>query len=197
MLSPLPEPDRASSHIIGTILGLGILFILTVIVLLMCLGYQLPHGDPEVRAIFKIINVVHTNDAGKMTKASRLVLTNSGDLDYPNSYLYVKLFVNDSPADLELPSLNGYGSINLPHHGYKTIEGPGTKGKLYSPIAKWYSGQFIAINFKDGMFGPGDTIRIEVYDGLTGKIISRDTYPPEKKYTTKWFYNYFLNHQAA
>jgi|WetSurMetagenome_2_1015567.scaffolds.fasta_scaffold04536_15 hypothetical protein len=197
MVSPHPEPDRASSHIIGTILGLVILFVLAVMVLPMFLGFQLPQGDPEVPTIFKIINIVHTNDAGKMTKASRVVLTNSGDLDYPNSYLFVKLFVKDIPADLELPSLNGNGAINLPHHGYKNVGGPGTGGKLYSPTAKWYSGQSIAINFKDGMFGPGDTIRIEVYDGLTGKIISRDTYPPEKKYTAKWFTNYFLNHQAA
>jgi len=171
--------------------------IAAVLVLILCLGFQMPHGDPEVPVIFKIINVVHTNDAGKMTKASRVVLTNSGDQDYPNSYLYVKLFVNDIPADLELPSLNGYGAITLPHHGYKNVGGPGTKEKLYSSIAKWYSGQYIYINFKDGMFGPGDTIRIEVYDGLTGKIISRDTWPPQKKYTPKWFYNYFLNHQAA
>jgi hypothetical protein len=64
-------------------------------------------------------------------------------------------------------------------------------------LSKWYPDQSLWIDFSDGTFGPGDTIRIEVYDSTTGTIISSDTYPEQKKYTTQWFYNYFLNHQAA
>jgi hypothetical protein len=181
----------------GIVLMISITIILAAIVLLICLGFQMPHAEPSVPTIFKITNVVHTNDYKKMTKASRVVLMNIGERGYPNTFLSVKLFVNDIPADLELPSLNGYAAINLPHHGYKNVGGPGTDGGMYKSTAQWYSGQLIIINFRDGTFGPGDTIRLEVYDSRTDEIISRDTYPEPKKYNTQWFYNYFLNHQAA
>jgi len=157
--------------IIGNVLMISITIILAAIVLLMCLGFQMPHAEPSVPTVFKITNVVHTNDYGKMTRASRVVLMNIGERSYPNTFLSVKLFVNDIPADLNLPSLNGYAAINLPHHGYKNVGGPGTGGGMYKSIAQWYSGQLININFRDGTFGPGDTIRLEVYDSRTGKII--------------------------
>jgi hypothetical protein len=64
-------------------------------------------------------------------------------------------------------------------------------------LSRWYPDQQLYIDFSDGTFRPGDTIRIEIYDKKTGKIISRDTYPESNKYDTQWFCNYFLNHQAA
>jgi flagellin-like protein len=196
-VSPQKESDRAGSPIIGVVLMIGITIILAMLLLFICLGFSLLQGEATVPTIFKITNVVHTNDYGKMTKASRVVLMNIGKRDYPNTFLSVKLFVNDIPADLELPSLNGYAAINLPHHGYKNVGGPGTGGGMYKSVAQWYSGQLININFRDGTFGPGDTIRLEVYDSRSGEIISRDTYPAPEKYTTQWFYNHFLNPQAA
>jgi hypothetical protein len=170
---------------------------LVLLVLLMCLGFEMPHGDAQVPAIFKITNVVHTNQYGKMNKESYLVLTHRGKQNYRNRYLYVTLYVNDIQADLDLPTLNGDASCHLHHHGFQNIGGLGCDGGMSDPAAQWYPDQMIWIDFNNGMFGPGDTIRIEVYDGLTGKIISRDTWPSQKKYTTQWFYNYFLNPQAA
>jgi hypothetical protein len=79
----------------------------------------------------------------------------------------------------------------------KNIGGIGSEGNMDKSSAKWYPDQSIWIDFSDGTFGPGDTIRIEVFDTTTGKIISRDTWPEQKKYTTQWFYNHFLNPQSA
>lgn len=198
MLSLHPEPDRASSHIIGTILGLGILFILAVIVLLMCLGYQLPHGEDEIQDIFKILNINHyDNINGKLDYNSYVTLINNGKDSYRNRYLSVKLFVNGKPVNCNLMTLNADAYCHSFHYGVDTIGGLGTEGGMTNSLSKWYPGQELYIDFSDGTFRPGDTIQIEIYDKTTGKIISRDTYPPPKKFTSTWFYNYFLNHQGA
>jgi len=197
MLSLQKEFDRASSPVIGTIATLGIVFILVLLVLLLCLGFELPHADEEVPVLFKITNVTYTIDPAKVNRASYLVLTNIGKESYRNRYLFVKLFVNDVPANLNLPTLNGDASCHLFHYGFQNIGGPGSDGGMNNPAAKWYPDQMIFINFNDGTFGPGDTLRIEVYDGLTGTLMSRDTWPESKKYNTRWFYNYFLNPQGA
>jgi flagellin-like protein len=196
-LSPLQEPERASSPIFGIALMIGITIILAVIVLKMCLGFHLPQGDEQVPVVFKIMNIDHTDGKGKMIRASYLVLKNIDKKSYPNRYLMVRLFVNDNEANLLLPTLNGDASCNVHHYGFQNIGGLGTHGGMNSGLGRWYPDQTIWIDFNNGMFGPGDTIRIEVYDSTTGKILSRDTYPPENKYTVKWFYNYFLNPQAA
>ena len=197
IVPPQQEPDHASSNGIGIIVIITIVVILAVLVLVMFLRFELPHADEEAPVVFKITNVVYTIDPAKVNIASYVVLTNSGKQSYRNRYLFVKLFVNDNPANLNLPTLNGDASCNLHHYGVKNIGGLGTEGEMDKSTSKWYPEQTIFIDFNDGTFRPGDTISIEVYDGLTGKILSRDTYPPEKKYTAKWFYNHFLNHQAA
>jgi flagellin-like protein len=197
MLSPLPEHDRAGSPVTGIILMIGITFILAILVLLMCLGFRFPQGDTQVPDIFKIIYVNHFDKNGKLDYNSYVTLINTGKRSYRNKYLYVKLFVNNIPSNAKLPTLNGYAFCNSDHTGVKNIGGPGTKGNMEYSISRWYEGQEIFIDYNDGTFHPGDTICIEVYDSVTGEIISRDTYPEQKKYSTQWFYNYFLNPQAA
>jgi hypothetical protein len=197
MLSPLPEPDRASSHVTGIILMAGITFILAIMVLLTCLGFLMSQGDARVPDIFKIITVNHFDNNGKLDYNSYVVLKNTAKKSFSNRYLYVKLIVNGVPSDARLPTLNGYAFCNSDHTGIKNIGGPGTKGNMEYSIARWYEGQDIFIDFNDGTFRPGDTICIEVYDSMTNKLISRDTYPEPKKYDTLWFYHYFLNPQAA
>jgi hypothetical protein len=163
----------------------------------MILGFQLPQGEAPVQTIFKITNVVHTNEYGKMNRESYVVLTNIGKQSYRNRYLSVKLYVNDIQANMNLPTLNGDASCSSLHYGVNNIGWKGSEGEMDKSISKWYPDQSIWIDFSDGTFGPGDTIRIEVFDSTTGKIISRDTWPEQKKYSTQWFYNHFLNHQAA
>jgi Archaeal Type IV pilin, N-terminal len=197
MLSSLPETDHASSPVTGIVLMIGITFILAMLVLLMCLGFLMSQEDAQVPDIFKIIKVDHFDKNGKLDYNSYIVLKNMGKKSFRNGYLYVKLFVNGIQVNCNLMTLNGDAFCSSNHYGIQNIGGQGTKGnKLYS-TARWYEGQDIFIDFNDGTFRPGDTICIEVYDSTTTQIISRDTYPEPKKYDTQWFYNYFLNPQAA
>ncbi len=175
----------------------GIVFILAMLVLLMCLGFQLPHGDADVPDIFKIIRVNHFDDNGKLDYNSYVILRNTGKNSFQNRYLSVKLFVNGAQVNCNLMTLNGEEFCSSLHFGVQNIGGPGTKGNKAYSTARWYEGQEIFIDFSDGTFRPGDSICIEIYDSMTNRIISRDTYPENKKYTTQWFYNYFLNPRAA
>jgi hypothetical protein len=197
MLSPLPEPDRASTHITSIILMIGITFVLAMLVLLLCLGFLISQGDAQIPDFFKIVNVNHFDDNGKLDYNSYVVIKNTGKNSYRNLFLYVKLFVNGKPVDCNLMTLNADAYCHSFHYGVDTIGGLGAEGGMKEPLSKWYPGQELYIDFSDGTFRPGDTIQIEIYDRKSGNLISRDTYPPAKKYTTKWFYNYFLNHQAA
>lgn len=173
-----------------------ITIILAAIVLLMCLGFHLPQGD-DVPDIFKIVNVNHFDKNGKLDYNSYVTLKNSGKKSYLNRYLFVKLFVNGIPSKANLPTLNGYAFCSSDHTGIQNIGGLGVKGNINYATSRWYEGQELFVDFNDGTFRPNDTIRIEVYDSTTGRILSRDTYPPPKKYTVQWFYNRFLNPQAA
>ena len=191
------EPGRADSPVISIAMMTVISIILAAIVLLLCLGFHLPYGDDQVPVVFKIMNVDHADETGKMIRKSYLVLKNIDKKSYLNRYLSVKLYVNDKETNLLLPTLNGDASCNVHHYGFQNIGGLGTHGEMNKGTGRWYPDQTIWIDFNNGMFGPGDTIRIEVYDGSTGNIISRDTWPEQKKYTTQWFYNHFLNPQSA
>jgi len=196
-LSLQKEPGRADSPVISIAMMTVISIILAAIVLLLCLGFHLPYGDDQVPVVFKIMNVDHADETGKMIRKSYLVLKNIDKKSYLNRYLSVKLYVNDKETNLLLPTLNGDASCNVHHYGFQNIGGLGTHGEMNKGTGRWYPDQTIWIDFNNGMFGPGDTIRIEVYDGSTGNIISRDTWPEQKKYTTQWFYNHFLNPQSA
>jgi hypothetical protein len=198
MLSPLPHNEDAVSQVNGIILLVVITIIAAALVLILCLGFQMPHGEDEIQDTFKIINVNHYDEtSGKLDYNSYITLINNGKDSYRNRYLAVKLFVNGKPANCNLVTLNAYAYCHSFHYGVDTIGGVGTEGNMDSYLSRWYPGQQLYIDFSDGTFRPGDTICIEVYDRMTNQLISRDTYPPAKKYTTKWFYNYFLNHQAA
>ncbi len=176
---------------------IGIAFILAMLVLLMCLGFELPHADAGVPDIFKITRVNHFDDNGKLDYNSYMILKNTGKDSFRNRYLSVKLSVNGVPANCNLVTLNGEAFCSSNHFGVQNIGGPGTKGNMAYSTARWYEGQEIFIDFSDGTFRPGDVICIEIYDSTTNRIISRDTYPEDKKYTVQWFYNHFLNPQAA
>ena len=174
---------------------IGITFILAALVLLMCLGFHISQAG-EVPDIFKIVNINHYDKNGKMDYNSYVTLKNTGKKSYPNGYLSVKLFVNGIPANANLPTLNGNAFCSSDHTGIKNIGGSGVKGNMKYATSRWYEGQELFIDFNDGTFHPNDIIRIEVYDTITGKIISRDTYPSPGKYSVQWFYN-FLSPQAA
>jgi hypothetical protein len=197
MLSPLPGSDQATSPVIGGILIFGILFMLVLLVLLMCLGIQMPHGDSSVPRIFKIALITYIPDAGGTHVRGYVTVTNTQSEDYRNRYLKVITYVNGRKADCNIPTLNNDLFCSLNHDGVWHLYGTGTGGPWDHQTSVWPGHSDISIEYKKGIMRPGDSVTLEVIDTLTNQVISRDTYPEPKKYDTQWFYNYFLNPQAV
>jgi flagellin-like protein len=191
MLSLPPRNENASSPVTGVVLLLGITFILVMLMLLLCLGFRLPEGETPVPTIFEITRIRHTNPQGVLDNDSYMVIKNSGPIAYDNRKLYAKTYRNGVHLPCDIPTMNGNDFLPTHHFGIQTLGGFGSHDFL------WYPDATIAINYAKGTFHPGDTVRFEVYDRTTQKIVSRDTYPKLEKYDTQWFYNYFLNPQAA
>ena len=196
MLSPLPESDRASSPLTGIILITGITIILAMLVLLMCLGFQLPQGD-SVPDIFRIASVTYIPDSDGIHFRAFVTVTNTQSHHFRNRYLRVITYVNDRKANCNIPTLNNDLFCSSNHDGVWHLWGLGTHGQRDSYLAIWPGNSDIAIEYSKGVMHKGDSITLEFIDTRTDQIISRDTYPQPEKYDTKWFYNYFLNPQAA
>jgi hypothetical protein len=190
-LSPQPKPDHATSPVTGIILLIGITIIAAMLVFLLCLGFQMPTGDPSVPAIFIINQIRHVNPQGILDYDSYMVVQNSGKIAYDNRKLYARTYRNGILLPCDIPTMNGHDFLPTHHNGIQTLGGFGSHDFL------WYPDATIAINYAKGTFHPGDTVQFDVYDRTTNKLISRDTFPEQKKYDTQWFYNYFLNPQAA
>jgi hypothetical protein len=191
MLSPLPEPDRAVSPVVGILLTTGIVFLLVILVLLLCLGFGMPEADTPVPAIFEITQIRHVNLQGKLDYDSYMVIRNTGKFAYDNRKLSARTYRNGVHLPCDIPTMNGHDFLPTHHFGIQTLGGLGSQGFF------WYPDATIAINYAKGTFHHGDTVRFDVYDRTTNRLISRDTWPEPEKYTTRWFYNYFLNPQAA
>jgi flagellin-like protein len=185
------EPDRASSPVTGIILLIGITFILAMLVLLMCLGFRLPSGDTSVPAIFVINQIRHVNPYGILDYDSYVVIENTGKIPYDNRNLYARAYRNGEHVPCDIPTMNGNDFLPTHHFGIQKLGGFGSHDFL------WYPGATIYIDYTKGTFHPGDIVQFDVYDRTNRTIISRNTYPEQKKYNTQWFYNYFLNPQAA
>jgi len=138
-----------------------------------------------------ISSIRHTSDEGILNYNSVMTIRNGGKIPYLNRNLYAKTYCNGVRLICDIPTLNGHDFIPVHPCGIQTLGGLGSRGYY------WYPDATIDIDYSQGTFHPSDTVTFEVYDRATGRIISRSVYPEQKKYTTKWFYNYFLNPQAA
>jgi flagellin-like protein len=191
MLSHMPESDRASSPVTGVVLLIGITVILAMLVLLLCLGFRLTAGAPSVPSIFVITQINHVNPNGIPDNDSYVVIENTGKIPYDNRNLCARAYRNGQHIPYDIPTMNGYDFLSTHHFGIQKLGGFGSCNFL------WYPGATLYIDYEKGTFHPGDLVQFEVYERSTGMIISRDSYPGPKKYDTQWFYNYFLNPQAA
>jgi hypothetical protein len=190
-LNPQQTSDHAIAPVTGTILLTGITIIAVILALILCLGFQMPTGDPSVPAIFVINQIRHVNSQGILDYDSYMVVQNSGKIAYDNRKLYARTYRNGVHLPCDIPTMNGHDFLPTAHYGIQTLGGFGSHDFL------WYPDATIAINYAKGTFHPGDTVQFDVYDRTTNTLISRDTFPEQKKYDTRWFYNNFLNHQAA
>lgn len=186
MLSSLPDHERAASPVIAIVLLIGIVFLLAMLVLLLCLGFPMPSGDPTVPAVFVISKIQHVNPHGVLDYDSYMIVTNSGKVHYDNRKLYAKTYRNGALLPCIIPTLNGHDFIPLHPYGIQTLGGLGSHNYY------WYPGQTINIDYSKGTFHPQDTVRFEVYDRTTDTLISRDTWPHTILHDARWFSNYFL-----
>jgi hypothetical protein len=191
------EPDRGSSHIIGIVLLTGITILIALLVLLMCLGFQMPAANPSAPDIFKIVRITYTLDGDGINYVGFVTITNTDAINYRNRYLSVNTYINDNPADCTIPTLNNDLFCTLNHNGVRRLWGVGTWGNRNFPTSVWPAQSDISIEYKKGRLHPGDRVTLEFIDTTNNRIISRDTWPHTTDRSALWFYNYFLNPQAA
>jgi hypothetical protein len=188
--------EDAESQPIAVVLIVAITIIISAI--LLCHIFYIPSWYEEpVPSIYQITSVRHTDSHGHLNYESYLVLTNNGNIENQNWNLYVRTYVNGIETHCNIPSLNANQFINSVHTDVQTIGSLGSDGTPGSSLSRWYRTQTIAINYENGIFHPGDTITIDVYEKSSGKIVSRDTWPrTDPRTTTSWWMSVFT-HQAA
>ena len=197
MLSSLQEPDRAVSQVTGIIILTGIVIIMAILVLLMCLGFRMPTADPSVPVIFRIATITYITDSDGIHYRGFVTVTNTESKNYRNKYLKVVTYVNDNPSNCNIPTLNNDLFCTIGHDGVWHLWGVGTHGPPDSSTSVWPGGSDISIEYSKGRLHPGDHVTLEFIDTTTNQMISRDTYPHTTERSVQWFYNYFLNPQAA
>ncbi len=189
-MSRFPDPERASSPVIGVLLLIGITFILAMLVLVLCSGFRLPSAGPD--DIFRIKTITYIPDTSGTGIRGLVTVSNTGSKDYRNRYLGVITYVNGARANCNIPTLNNELFCSLNHYGVWHLSGVGTWGNKDFPTSVWPGHSDIAIEYKKGIMRPGDRVTLEVIDTTTNRVISRDTFPHSATRDAGWFYNYFL-----
>ncbi|AGB02378.1 hypothetical protein [Methanoregula formicica] len=169
----MPEREHASSAIHGCIFLIALTVILAALVLLMI--PKLPaYSAEEIPVIFEIVTMKYTN-TGSWKYENKLIVKNSGTIAYDNRKLSAITYRNGERLPCKIPYINFQYYIDNKPLGIQRIGGMGTDDSSWVPEAT------IFIDYSQGTFRPGDTIRFEVYDKETNKIISSDTYPDKEK----------------
>jgi hypothetical protein len=184
----MSERESAGSHLAGTLLMIVITIILASLVLLMALGLpNLWMADDEIPTVFRITQVTYTAKYGGLKYACHVVVKNCGDTAWDNRKLSAKTYRNGHALPCVIPYINFQGYINNKPLGIQTIGGMGTNNYAWVPEA------MVWIDYAQGTFRPGDSILFEVFDRDTGRIISRDTYPPVEVPDEKKWMKQFLS----
>jgi hypothetical protein len=197
MLSPLPLNEDAVSQVNGIILLVVITIIGAMLLLILCLGFQMPHGEASAPTVFRITTITYIADSNGIHYRGFVTVKNTDSNNYRNKYLKVVTYVNGNNANCNIPTLNNDLFCNSGHDGVWHLWGVGTHGSPDSSISVWPAGSDISIEYTKGRLHPGDHVTLEFIDTTTNQIISRDTYPHTTERSVQWFYNYFLNPQAA
>ena len=166
------QREHAGSDPIATVLMVAILIVLSVLILVICLGFRIPDFQfGPVPAVFVITNVFHVDDyTGAMNYDSRLIVKNAGTTTFKNAGLSAAISKNGKPLNCVIQTLNGHDFISTVHHGVQWIGYAGVDGET------WLPGEMSAIDLTDGTFRPGDTAQLDIIDKTTGAVISRHVY---------------------
>jgi len=138
--------------------------------LLVYLMFQIPNMEMyKTPSYLEIKKVYSTNEGGVMNFDSRVLLFHRGTERLENDRLTASFFRNGQKLECRISTLNGHNFISTVHIGIQTMGGSGCTGTWWEP------GEQIMIDFTDGTFHPGDTIRFDVHKKPSGTLISSYT----------------------
>lgn len=184
-----PVNEGASSAIQGCLLLIAITFLLASLALLMI--PKLPdYSTDENPVIFEIVVMKYTKTASWKYE-NKLIVKNSGTRAYDNRKLYAITYRNGERLPCKIPYINFQYYINNKPLGIQRIGGMGTDDLGWIPEAE------IFIDYSQGTFRPGDTIRFEVYNRETNQMISSDTYPHKEKTREEKMMDEYLSHLSV
>jgi hypothetical protein len=167
-LSTDTRNSTASAHALGTVIILVIVFVVAALLLLLFPGIP-GFYDGSVPSPIKITKIRHVNEKGVLNYDSYLVLKNTGTIGYSNANIYAQTYRNGELLACSIKTMNGHNYISTHHYHIQNMGGQGSCG------ATWDPGEMVSIDYADRTFHPGDEVTFEVYDAVTGQIISRHT----------------------
>ncbi len=146
----------------------------TITILLALLAYlmfQIPHMEIyKPPSFLEIKKVYSTNEAGTMNYDSRVSSIIMVQSNWRMTVLRLHFLEITRNWIAVSGTMNGHNFIPTVHIGIQTMGGSGCTGTWWEP------GEQIMIDFTDGTFHPGDTIRFEVYQKPSGALISSYTH---------------------
>lgn len=166
--------DAGESTVVSTVLLIAVTVALCAAILVFCLGFfGGVFADEDIPEILKITGVSHYSDE-KMTYAGIVYLTNAGDVSLENKNYGAYLYVNGDWTKVVIETLYAHDFIPTHHRFVKLIGGLGPSGP------RWDPGEPGCFDFINGLIMPGDSIRIDIFEHESGKIVSRSEFkvPP-------------------
>jgi hypothetical protein len=162
-----PGMAGASSQTTATILLVAITIILAGLVFLM---FQMPGFTWEKPPSFlEIQKITSINENGILNYDSRVLLYHHGTERLVNDNLKASFFRNGEMLPCRITTMNGHNFIGTVHIGVQTMGGMGCSGTWWEP------GEKIMIDFTDGTFHPGDSVRVDIFQKPANTLISSYT----------------------
>jgi len=140
---------------------------------LVALLITLPWFSPGIISTpsdLQILAVYHNDEQGHLNYDSRLILINNGSYSFGNQNLTAEFYRNGIKIPAVVETMNGDLFISTRHYGIQTMGGLGCSGPTWLPKEK------ISLDFNDGTFHPGDTIRMDIFSKTSATLISRHTF---------------------
>jgi len=150
------------------VLMIVIVFVVAALILLLFPGIP-GFYDGAAPSPIKITKIRHVNEKGVLNNDSYMVLMNTGTTGYSNANIYAQTYRNGELLACSIKTMNGHSYISTHHYHIQNMGGQGSCG------ATWDPGEMVSIDYADRTFHRGDVVTFEVYDTVTGQIISRHT----------------------
>ncbi|HMZ30867.1 MAG: type IV pilin [Methanomicrobiales archaeon] len=164
------KTDSALSNPVAVFLLVAITVILAALVALLIDLPAFDTGILSTPSFLQILCVFHMDEQGRLNYDSRIILIHNGSDSLENRNLTAEFFRNGSKLPVTVETMNGDLFISTHHYGIQTMGGLGCSGLTWLPKEK------ISLDFSDGTFHPGDTIRMDIFSKTSGTLVSRHTF---------------------